>query len=161
MACNIIMNNAGELRTTHFTFSIIYDIGDINFHIPIAKANSNQIFLVLKNNKNLHEIVELVRSKNDTQKSVNSLYKISADSSIRIGEETVEIYLLLIHRETGEYSTSTKMSIKLSSDKYKLARQVRVAGEIGQKIQECYAKVLVLTEANQEIYEKIKEGVIQ
>ena len=41
MACNIIMNNAGELRTTHFTFSIIYDIGDINFHIPIAKANSN------------------------------------------------------------------------------------------------------------------------
>lgn len=116
---------------------------------------------MLKNNKNLHEIVELVRSKNDTQKSVNSLYKISADSSIRIGEETVEIYLLLIHRETGEYSTSTKMSIKLSSDKYKLARQVRVAGEIGQKIQECYAKVLVLTEANQEIYEKIKEGVIQ
>ena len=40
-----------------------YNIDDINFYIPKCKADIEQVFLVLKNHKNLYEIVELVRSK--------------------------------------------------------------------------------------------------
>lgn len=161
MACNIIMNNAGELRTTQFSFSNIYDIGEINFYVPTPKANSHQVFLVLKNNRNLREIIELTRSKTDAQSNINTLYKVSADSSTRVGEELVEIYLLLINKETGVYFTSSSIKLNLSAEQHKIARQVRAIGEASQKIQECYAKILVLTEANQELYNKNKEGVTQ
>lgn len=162
MACNIILGNAGDLRTTQFSFSTVYDIGEVNFYIPTAKANSNQVFLVLKNSRNLREIVELIRSKNDTQKSVNALYKLNINSSIRVGDdEAVEIYLLLINKETDEYSTSSKLKINLSAENYKIARQIKIVEEVNQKVQEYYAKILVLTEINQELYKKIEEGVTQ
>ena len=157
MACNIILSNAGDLRTTQFSFSTVYDIGEVNFYIPTAKANSNQVFLVLKNGRNLREIVELIRSKNETQKSVNALYKLNINSSIRVGDEAVEIYLLLINKETDEYSTSSKLKINLSAENYKIARQAKIVEEVSQKVQEYYTKILVLTEINQELYKKIEE----
>ena len=63
MACNIIMGESGTLRTTQFSATTQYNIDDINFYIPKCKADIEQVFLVLKNHKNLYEIVELVRSK--------------------------------------------------------------------------------------------------
>ena len=157
MACNIILGNARVLRTTQFSFSTVYDIGEVNFYIPVAKANSNQVFLVLKNSRNLREIVELIRSKNETQKGVNALYKLNINSSIRVGDEAVEIYLLLINKETDEYSISSKLKINLSAENYKIARQAKIVEEVSQKVQEYYAKILVLTEINQELYKKIEE----
>ena len=66
MACNLIMNDAGTIRTTQFNSNSTYDVGDINFYLPASKAANHQVFLMMKNKKNLYEIVELVRSKSAT-----------------------------------------------------------------------------------------------
>lgn len=82
---------------------------------------------------------------------------MNINSSIRVGDEAVEIYLLLINKETDEYSISSKLKINLSAENYKIARQAKIVEEVSQKVQEYYAKILVLTEINQELYKKIEE----
>ena len=55
MACNFILGDSGTIRTTQFNASTQYNIEDINFYIPLRKADDNQVFLVLKNERNLYE----------------------------------------------------------------------------------------------------------
>ena len=38
MACNLIMNDTGTIRTTQFNSNSTYDVGDINFYLPASKA---------------------------------------------------------------------------------------------------------------------------
>ena len=156
MACNIIMGESGTLRTTQFSATTQYNIDDMNFYIPKIKAEASQVFLILKNDRNLYEIVELVRSR--SAQGTNLLYKLPLKQALRVNNEQVVLSLMLIDTQTGEYSYSTQLKAKISTDNYLLARQVYIAQQVGQKVQDLYVKVLGLTEENREIYKKIQEG---
>lgn len=157
MACNLIMGESGTIRTTQFNASTQYNIEDINFYVPQSKATGYQIFLIIKSSKNLYEIVELVRSKG-SQSGTNVLYKLSLKQPLRVTNDQVILSLMLIDTQTGEYTYSTSIKAKISTDNYILARQVYISQQVSQKVQDLYIKVLGLTEENRELYKKIKEG---
>ena len=120
-------------------------------------SDRNQVFVVMKNSNNLYEIVELARVKVPLQGN-NCLYKLPINQALRINNDQVELHLMLINMETGEYTYSTNMFIKISTENYSLARQVYIAQQVNQKIQDLYIKILGLTEENKILYEKMREG---
>lgn len=158
MACNLIMNDSGIIRTTQFNSNSTYDVGDINFYLPASKAANHQVFLMMKNKKNLYEIVELVRSKSATQSGSNVLYKLPLNQTLRINNDQATLRLMLINIETDEYIYSSELKVNISTEHYALARQVYIAQQVGQKVQDLYMRVLALTEENKELYKKIQEG---
>lgn len=157
MACNFILGDSGTIRTTQFNASTQYNIEDINFYIPLRKADDNQVFLVLKNERNLYEIVELTRSKGASS-GTNILYRLPLNQALRVNNEQVSLNLMLIDRKTGEFLNSSCVKVKISTDNFQLARQVFVAQSINQKIQDLYVKIIGLTEENRQLYEKMREG---
>lgn len=157
MACNFILGDSGTIRTTQFNASTQYNIEDINFYIPTGKAERNQIFLVLKNERNLYEIVELTRSKG-AQSGTNVLYKLPLNQALRVNNEQVVLSLMLIDLTSGEFVYSSTLKVKISTENYQLARQVYISQQVGQKVQDLYIKIVGLTEENKELYKKFKEG---
>lgn len=65
---------------------------------------------------------------------------------------------MLIDLETGLSVFSTPIRIIISTENYMLTRQVYIAQQINQKVQDLYAKILALTEENQNLYNKMREG---
>jgi hypothetical protein len=110
MACNIILNETNTLRVTQFHSGTKYNIEDINFYIPANKSREHQVFLVLKNNKNLYEIIELMPRKEGSS-SLNILYKVPLKQALRINNESVVLSFLLINNDTGDFIYSSSIDI--------------------------------------------------
>lgn len=157
MSCNFILDSKGEVRMTSFSQSQIYDIGEINFYVPATEVLNKQIFLVLKNTDSLYEIIELKIVK-DKSSNLNLLYKVTLNGTIRINNELVSVYLMFIDKDNGEINFSAEKKIKISTEKYSLARSVYMAQQINANIAEYYAKIVALTAQNQELYEKLQRG---
>lgn len=153
---NFILNSNGSIRTTQFTPSNEYNIEDINFYVPAQLADNNSVFLVMKNQQNLYEIIELVRSKG-TQSVTNILYKVSLKQNIRVNNESVKMYLLLINNSNGEFTKSSVLSVKILTNNFDLTRQIYISQQMTEKMQKIHMQILDLTKKNLEIYEKIKE----
>ena len=152
MACNIIINEAGQLRTTQFDSQLHYDIGDINFYVPEAIKNNIQLFLILKNKKNLFEIVELVHTG---FQGSNAKYNVSINQNIRVNDEEVNVSLLLLNRKSETYKISNSIDMFINTEHYKLARQISIASQVGSQVQTLYSQILALTEENKKIYNQI------
>ena len=157
MACNIIMTDTGSLRATQFNSTATYNIEDINFYIPQTKAINHQIFLMLKNEKNLYDIVELTKI-NSNQSGSNILFKVPLKQALRINNENVILNFMLIDSNNSTCSYSQSMKIHIATDNYILARQVYISQQIGQKVQDLYMKILSLTEENRSLFQKIQKG---
>lgn len=153
-APNFIMADNTQLRATQFNPGSQYDIGEMNFYIPFAMASDSQVFLILKGEKGLIDIVEL--NKVGSQGS-NILYKLSLNQKLRIAKEKVLLKMLVLNPKDGTYKLSSGYSVNISTEHYELARQVYIAQCINASTQSAYAKILALTEENRAIYEKIKE----
>lgn len=106
---------------------------------------------------NLYEIVELAKAKVPSSGG-QTLYKLPINQALRINNEQVELSMLLIDLESGEHSRSYPIKISISTENYTLARQVYIAQQVNQKIQDLYIKILALTDENKELYEKMREG---
>lgn len=111
----------------------------------------------MKNENNLYEIVELAKAR-VPQSANHVLYKLPINQTLRINNEQVELRLMLIDLETGLSTFSTPIKITISTENYMLTRQVYIAQQINQKVQDLYAKILALTEENQNLYNKMREG---
>lgn len=153
-APNFIMADNTLLRATQFTPNSRYDIGEMNFYISSSMALDAQVFLILKSEKGLIEIVELNRIGSQGS---NILYKLSLNQKFRISKERVALKLLVLYPKDGTYKLSSEYIVDVSTEHYELARQVYIAQCVGATIQSTYAKILALTEENRTIYEKIKE----
>lgn len=156
MACNLIINESGHIRTTQFSSTTHYDIGEINFYTPSSMASRVQVFLILKNKKGLYEIIELVRS--GTQ-GTNALYRIPINQALRVNDEEVEVRLLVLNTAADTYILSSPIKMFIHTNNYNIARQIYVAQQIGQTTQAMYSKIVAMTEENKKIYENIKKGV--
>lgn len=156
MACNIILNDTNTLRATQFNAATKYNIEDINFYVPVRKANENQVFLVLKNNKNLYEIIELMPKK-DGASSTNIVYKVPLKQALRINNEPVALKFLLININTGEYTYSSSMNINIETDNFRIAQQVYVAQQVNFQTQDLYKKMVGLAAQIEELYNDRKE----
>ena len=152
---NFIMNEAGSIRSTQFSPSIEYDIGEICFYVP--QSISGQVFLVVRGENNLYEIVELTRAKG-IQQGTNILYKLSLEQPLRIDKATATMYLLVINTQDGSYMISSQFKVKITCEKYKIARSVYLSQQVGQKVQYLYTQMLALTEENRKIADELKRG---
>lgn len=158
MACNFIVGINGDVRLTSYYATKIYDIGEIHFYIPATLVANKQVFLVLKNTNKVYDIVELAQAKINSSNGANLLYKVTLDSKIRVNNELITMYLMLIDRESGECQFSAEKQMNINTEKYSLARQVYIASQVSNKIAEYYAKISAMTNENKEIYEKIQKG---
>lgn len=156
MTCNIIVNEAGQVRTTHFNSTVQYDIGEINFYYSMSALSNVQMFLILKNKKGIYEIIELVRSGSQ---GANTLYRVPLNQTLRVNDEEVEVRVLIINNTTNIYNISNVIKMNISTNNYNLARQVFVAQQVGQSAQTALAHIITMTEENRQIYEAIKKGV--
>lgn len=151
---NFIMESTNQLRATNFNANLQYDIGELNFHILAKTPSNHQVFLIMKNNKNVVEIIEL--QKVGTQ--INTvLYKVPLNQKIRVNNEKVLISLMLLDCESGTYQLSSSYAINIYTEYYELARQVYIAQQINAQTQSAYAKILAMTEENRKMYQEIKE----
>lgn len=153
-APNFIMGNNGQLRATNYNAGLWYDIGELNFHIPSDTPSTNQIFLILKDEKNLVELIELQK----VGAQINTiLYKVPLNQTFRIKNGKTLISLLILNGETGTYELSSAYAVNITFEHYELARQVYIAQQVNAQTQVAYAKILAMTEENRKIYEEIKE----
>lgn len=155
MACNIILNNMNSIRTTNFSPKSDYNIEDINFYIPTIKSNGYQIFLVLKNNKNLYEIIELIKMKEGSSAN-NILYKVPLKQFLRVNNEPVTLSLMLINNYTGEYIYSSSLVVNILTDNFRLAQQVFVAQQVNRQVQDLYLKTVNLVNKIENLYNQKK-----
>lgn len=151
---NFIMENANSFRTTNFNSNLQYDIGELNFYISAKTLSNHQVFLVMKNEKNMMEIIEL--QKAGTQ-ATNVLYKVPLNQKLRINNEKVLISLMILDGETGTYQMSSRYAVNIYTDHYELARQIYIAQQVNAQTQAAYAKILAMTEENRKMYQEIKE----
>lgn len=156
MTCNLIINEAGQVRTTQFNSTTHYDIGEINIYAPSSMVTNAQMYLILKNKKGMYEIIELTRSGSQ---GTNILYRIPINQALRVNDEEVEVRVLLINNKNDTYKLSSSVNMIISTNYYNLTRQVFIAQQIGQTTQSLFAKIAAMTEENKKIYEKIQEGV--
>lgn len=156
MACNLIINEAGQVRTTQFSSTTHYDIGEINFYAPSSMVVSAQVYLILKNKTGMYEIIELARSG---PQGTNILYRIPINQALRVNDEEVEVRLLVINIANDTYKISSSVNMIIHTNHYNLARQVYIAQQVGQTTQTFFAKISAMTEEVKQIYKKIQEGV--
>ena len=77
MAVNIILNNSGTIRASQFVATAHYDMGDLNIYVPAqSTVKYTQVFLSLRNEQGICEIIELTKTGNSGS---NVLYKLSLD----------------------------------------------------------------------------------
>lgn len=143
MAANFIFEGPNKLRVTSFSSVARYDVGELNFYISTKFGSRLQVFMILKNEVGLYEIVELAKSGVSGQ---NVLYKLPINQKLRVGNERVLLSLLLLDNVNNTYYISPETQIHITTDNYILARQVYIAQEIGSAVQDCYARVLALAE---------------
>lgn len=143
MAANFIFEGPDKLRVTSFSSVVQYDIGELNFYISTRFGTRIQVFLVLKNETGLYEIVELAKAGVSGQ---NTLYKLPINQKMRVGNEKVMLSLLILDDSNETYSISPSTQIHITTDNYVLARQVYIAQEVGSAIQDCYARILTIAE---------------
>lgn len=143
MAANFIFEGPNKLRVTSFSSVARYDVGELNFYISTKFGSRLQVFMILKNEVGLYEIVELAKSGVSGQ---NVLYKLPINQKLRVGNERVFLSLLLLDNVNNTYYISPETQIHITTDNYILARQVYIAQEIGSAVQDCYARVLALAE---------------
>lgn len=156
MACNIILTDNNAIRATQFSATAKYNIEEINFYIPVKKARDNQVFIIMKNSKNLYEIVELIHLKEGST-STNMLYKVPLKQALRINNESVNFNLMLINIDTGEYTYSSSFTINMQTDTFRMAQQVFTAQQVNRQVQEYYVKTLELANRIEELYNNNKE----
>ena len=156
MACNIIMNETGAVRTTQLNIAITYEIEDINFYVPAKMSENNQIFVLIKNSKNLYDIIELVRAK-EGNIGTNILYKVPFKQSLRINNEQVSLKLLLIDHNTGDFFYGSNVNMKIATNNYQIGRKIVFSQQLTQEIQNLYLKILSMTEENRQLYKKLQE----
>ena len=156
MACNIILTDNNAIRATQFSATTKYNIEEINFYIPVKKARDNQVFIIMKNSKNLYEIVELIHLKEGST-STNMLYKVPVKQALRINNESVNFNLMLININTGEYTYSSSFKINMQTDTFRMAQQVFTAQQVNRQVQEYYVKTLELVNRMEELYNNNKE----
>lgn len=156
MACNIILTDNNAIRATQFSATAKYNIEEINFYIPVKKAKDNQVFIIMKNSKNLYEIVELIHLKEGST-STNMLYKVPLKQALRINNESVNFNLMLINIDTGEYTYSSSFTINMQTDTFRMAQQVFTAQQVNRQVQEYYVKTLELANRMEELYNNNKE----
>lgn len=156
MACNIILTDNNAIRATQFSATAKYNIEEINFYIPVKKARDNQVFIIMKNSKNLYEIVELIHLKEGST-STNMLYKVPLKQALRINNESVNFNLMLINIDTGEYTYSSSFTINMQTDTFRMAQQVFTAQQVNRQVQEYYVKTLELANRMEELYNNNKE----
>ena len=149
MSANFIFESPTKIRTTTFSPSITYDIGELNFYVSVKFGSNFQVFLILKNQKGIYDIVEL--TKTNTSTGLNVLYKLPINQTLRVNKELVEASLLVLNND-GTYNLSNAIKVFVSTENYALARQVYIAQEVGKSVQDCYSKVLLLTEKNEEMH---------
>lgn len=156
MACNIILTDNNAIRATQFSATAKYNIEEINFYIPVKKARDNQVFIIMKNSKNLYEIVELISLKEGST-STNMLYKVPLKQALRINNESVSFNLMLINIDTGEYTYSSSFKINICTDTFRMAQQVFTAQQVNRQVQDYYVKTLNLFNKMEELYKNNEE----
>lgn len=148
---NIIFENGSHLRTTQCSASETYGIESLLFYIPNSYDKS-QIFLMLKNNQGLYEIVELTKVKRDKNHMV---YQIAVNQNLRVSNDLMNLAILILNAD-GTYSFSDEIALNLTTNRYVLAKQVFIAQQVGAQVQEHYKKIVALTEENKKIYDYMK-----
>lgn len=144
MSANFIFEGPNKLRVTSFDTAAQYQIESLNFHVSTKFGSRIQVFMILKDEDGMLEIVELAKAG-----AINSTmvpYKLPINQKIRIGNEKVALSILVIDNESGISYTSPATRIHILTNNYTIARQVYIAQEVGAKVQDCYAKILALTE---------------
>ena len=149
---NIIFEEGGNLRTTQCSTNETYGIESLQFYIPLSHANS-QAFLILKNSQNLYEIVELSKAKRDKN---HIIYQIASGQTFRVSNDLMSLAILLLDPNKNIYEFSKEISLNLTTDKYVIARQIQLAGQLGAQVQAYYQKIVNLTEENKKIYDYMK-----
>lgn len=149
---NIILEDGGHLRTTQCSASETYGIESLQFYIPNHHASS-QIFLMLKNSQNLYEIVELSKVKRDKN---HIICQIAAGQNFRVSNDLMTLAILIVNPVKNIYEFSKEIQMNLTTDKYVIARQVQLAGQLGAQVQAYYHKIVELTEENKKLYNQMK-----
>lgn len=141
MAANFIFEGPDRLRVTSYSAVAHYDVGELNFYISTKFGQKLQVFMILKNESGLYEIVELTKAGASGQ---NILYKLPINQRLRVGNEKVQLSILVLNDDL--YYISQPTNIQITTDNYVLARQVYIAQEVGSVVQDCYARTLALVE---------------
>lgn len=150
-----VFENKDRFMPSAFVPSAHYDIGDLEFYISNKFGSNNQVFLIMKSEKNLYEIVELCKAG---AQGTNVLYKVPVNQALRTNGDQVSTQVLVLNCDTDTYIYSPIVKIFIDTKNYSLARQIHIAKQVGQATQQCYIQMLALSEQMKQLYEKIQEG---
>lgn len=152
MAANFVFESPSKIRTTNFSPSTTYDVSELNFYISTKFGSNHQVFLILKNQKGIYDIVELAKTGAST--GLNILYKLPINQSLRVNKELVQVSLLILNSD-GTYYLSDSVKAFISTENYMLARQVYIAQEVGRTVQDYYTRTVATAEKTQELYNNL------
>ena len=152
MSVNLIFETSDKLRTTNFLTEQTYNIEELNIYINAIFGSFIQVFLILQNERNLYEIISLEKAGTS---GGNVLYKVPINQKLRINNETMSVQIMVLDYRKDLYAYSPKLTMNITTEHYEIARQVYIAQEAGQRIQNYYEQIVMLTEQNKELYKKM------
>lgn len=120
------------------------EIGQLEVAFSHKLEEKKQIFLIMKNDQGLIEIVEFVRVGADKDMPSYSLYSIPLDAALRISNEKVEAKILILDVNTSTYKITNSFTMVILSKEFELARQVFLVKDFGAKVQTYYTKLVEL-----------------
>lgn len=120
------------------------EIGQLEVAFSHKLEEKKQIFLIMKNDQGLIEIVEFVRVGADKDMPSYSLYSIPLDAALRISNEKIEAKILILDVNTSTYKITNSFTMVILSNEFELARQVFLVKDFGAKAQTYYTKLVEL-----------------
>lgn len=155
VAASIYLEKDGVLRLSKGFPLINQDIGDINFFVYAKGRVNRQVFLILKDEQGLHEVVELKQIGVASDGRPYKVYRISLKQKLRLTTQRVSLSLFLLEIGTSNYEVSENtLTLSLTTDRFNLHREIYLSQELGSKVQCYYEKIVTLLEQLTTIDEK-------
>lgn len=147
MTASIYLEKNGLLRLGEGFPLSKQDIGDINFFVHSENCKNRQIFLMLKDEQGLHEVVELKQIGVSNNGKPYKVYRISLKQKLRLTTNRVTLSLFLLEISTSNYETSNNtLDLNLTTDRFNLHREIYLTQDLGIKVKGYYEKIVTLLE---------------
>lgn len=145
MKPSVTFQSIGALMLKDFSVTTPVDVGEIQFFVPHKSTDHIQVFLVLKDvTTGLREVLSLKEGINDLDMPV---YKLPLTYALRLNNVACDMSIVKLNVDDSTYIESTPARVILTTDHYKLNRELAIVNELSVEVKQYYeAIVLALKE---------------
>lgn len=113
MTASIYLETGGRLKLAK-GFPRGQDLGEIEFYVHSVHGEHKQVFLIMRDEQGLLEIIELNFDRVDKGYPYK-IYKVSLRQSVRLSEGMVHIKLMTLDLDTAQYTVSNDIPVYLTT----------------------------------------------